>query len=108
MDYSLSDFLDQMRKDGGVALYLSEGLPPVVAMPGRPYDPDLASALLFEMEVPKLTRDKLKAFLVEINGSEDQEFTELRYKNGVHDLDVFVFANERRIHLEFRLPHPLN
>lgn len=108
MDYSLSDFLDQIKQDGAIALYLSEGLPPVVAMPSRPYDPDLASALLFAMEVPKLTRDKLKTFLVEINGSDEQEFTQLRYQNGGHDLDVFVFANERRIHLEFRLPHPRN
>lgn len=107
MDHALSDFLDQMIQDGAIALYLSEGLPPVVALPSRPRDPDLASAYLFAMEIPKLTRERLKTIWRELNEKatwkvDISEFTQLRYKNGPYDLDVFVFANEQRIHMEFR------
>src|SRR5688572_26136862 len=44
MEYSLSDLLDFIETEQAVALYLSEGLPPIVAIPTRASDAELPSA----------------------------------------------------------------
>jgi hypothetical protein len=110
MGYSLADLLETLEREGGVALYLSEGAEPVLALPARPPSPEGSSTILFPVEGPALTKSDIEAALdiLKVRGrkvSYGSGWTyESRYRNGSHNFDVFVFGVNDTIRLEIRRP----
>ena len=108
--YSITDLLEQVERENAVPLYLPEGLPPVFALRGKPYHPELSSVMLFPVEGPALTREELTEVLRIVRGAgyvqgDDINVAEFRYRCDVHDYDVFVFTSPQNTHIEFRRPY---
>jgi hypothetical protein len=109
--YSLTELLDQLHRDGAVALYLSQGFAPVFAVPSRPYSAELPSVSLFPVGGPILTREDLTGIIqimrdmgYYVGTSGYVGICELRYRSGTGDLDVFIFTSEETTRIEFRQP----
>lgn len=121
MPYKLKELLDTLQAKRAIALYLVDGFVPALIVDNRPVHAEfgldrtkLTSCSIFALQGPTLNREEMHLVLEEIKTACDGDgdcgygkhgFTEFRYNKESYDCDIFVFANESRMTIEFRKPY---